>query len=74
MLRRCTYANEIVIKMRDLDLPGGEKNTREPIQMITKNRPDFIYTLDDDERRCLASIEKEEQRFKERHERTSIHK
>jgi hypothetical protein len=43
------------------------------MQMITKNRPDFIYTLEDDERKCLASIEKEERRFKERHEKVSVH-
>ena len=50
------------------------EDTREPMRMITKNRPDFIYTLEDDERRCLASIEKAEQRFKERSKKTSVHR
>ncbi|MGA2874892.1 MAG: hypothetical protein ABSE82_05040 [Nitrososphaerales archaeon] len=41
--------------------------------MITKNRTDFIYTLEDDERRCLASIEKMEQQFREKSKKTPLH-
>jgi len=46
------------------------------MQMITKNRPDFVYTLEDDERRCLASIERAEQRIRERSltKKASVHK
>ncbi len=38
----------------------------EPTLMLTKNRSDFVYTLEEDERRCLASIEKAERRMRER--------
>ena len=34
--------------------------------MLTKNRSDFIYTLEDDEKRCLASIEKVERNIRDR--------
>ncbi len=34
--------------------------------MLTKNRSDFIYTLEDDEKRCLASIEKAERNIRDR--------
>lgn len=34
--------------------------------MLTKDRSVFVYTLEDDERKCLASIEKIDQMVKER--------
>lgn len=34
--------------------------------MLTKDRSDFVYTLEDDERKCLASIEKIDRMVKER--------
>ena len=36
------------------------------MQLLTKDRSDFVYTLEDDERKCLASIEKIDQMVKER--------
>jgi predicted KAP-like P-loop ATPase len=34
--------------------------------LITKNRSDFVYTLEDDEKKCLASIEKINERVREK--------
>ena len=43
------------------------------MQMITKNLDDFIYTLEDDEKRCLASLEKVEQQFREKSKKIPVH-
>lgn len=45
------------------DLPDSE---RRRYKMLTKDRSVFVYTLEDDERKCLASIEKIDQMVKER--------
>lgn len=34
--------------------------------MITARRSDFFYTLEEDERKCLAQIEEIDQRIKKR--------
>ena len=34
--------------------------------MLTKDRSVFVYTLEEDERKCLASIEKIDRMVKER--------
>ena len=39
--------------------------------MLAENRSDFFYTLEDDERKCLSSIERAEQKlWKEREKRS----
>jgi hypothetical protein len=41
-------------------------------KMITRKRSDFFYTLEEDERRCLASIERVDQKIKREHKRENI--
>ena len=39
---------------------------REMVRMISKDRSEFIYTLEDDEVKCLTFIEKTNRRIRER--------